>query len=320
VNQSVPVLTLKSQSCSIDIWTDIAEVTTVIQSPVDGYSFQFVLWGCNDGAPYEGLAPCDFGQSKITNDTALWLYFTVPQSDDSVGTFEFPQRNTDNSTTMVLQRYVAMACQPSITTSRGQATIKTDPSTGNILSEVTVQQATEIPALAANSSSLPLPAALLTQTYCSETPQLTGGVADPLLLANTTQDDLPSLGDPNVLSANLRTSISSTMAQAAKRYLMAHISGTVQGAVIKPDVRLVIQPVSFGIILAALCLAVINSLALLLMYTPCRVASLDPGSIGGLAAILARSRDASASFQGTGSLSEEKLSQLLIGEKYRAEI
>lgn len=101
---------------------------------------------------------------------------------------------------------------------------------------------------------------------------------------------------------------------------MAHISGTVQGAVIKPDVRLVIQPVSFGIILAALCLAVINSLALLLMYTPCRVASLDPGSIGGLAAILARSRDASASFQGTGSLSEEKLSQLLIGEKYRAEI
>jgi len=319
-NQSVPVLTLKSQSCSIDMWVNAGAVTTVIQLPVDGYSFQYVLWGCNDGALYEGYAPCEeSATSSISDDSALWVFFTVPQSDDSVGSFEFPQLNTNGSTTMVLQHYFAMACQPNITTSRGQVTIRTDPSTGNLLSEVTIQEATEIPALAVNSSSLPLPVALLTQAYCSESSSLESTIDNPLLLANTTQD-LPSLSDPNVLSANLRVSIGSTMAQAAKKYLMAPTNGIVQGTVIKPDVRLVIQPVSFAIIIAALCLAIINSLALLLIYTPCRVTSRDPASIGGLATILARSKDASASFQGTGSLSEESLSQLLTGEKYHARI
>jgi hypothetical protein len=299
------------------MWANAGAVGAIIQFSPDAYSLQFVLWGCNDGVLYEGNTPCEL--VKILNDTTLWVFFTVPQSDNSVGSFEFPEWNVDTSTTMVLQRYVAMACRPNITTSRGQVTIRADPSTGKPLSEVTVQEATEIPALAVNSSSLPLPVALLTQAYCSDS-ALESYIADPILLANTPQDDLPSLGNPNMLSANLRASISSTMAQAAMRYLIAPTNGTIQGTVIKPDVRLVIQPASFGIILATLCLVIVNSLALLWIYAPCRVASRDPASIGGLATILARSRYASASFQGISSSAKEKLIRLLSDEKYHATI
>jgi hypothetical protein len=312
------IVTLRAQSCSINLTLD-ATVSSQIIPVLDGYLTQFIVSGCSDETDYFNLSLCLIGQ-ETPKDGVLWGYFTAPESDNSAASYEVPTLNPDNSTSVVNQRYSAIMCTPKVETSLGQVTINRDFSTGEIFSEVAIQVSSEIPGLALNSSSIPLPQALLYQSYCPIIWFFEGGIGTSLAFANTTNDDISSLSNATVFAANVRAGVASVMAQAARTYLMVPSNDTVLGTVFGPDIRLIIQPVSFGMMIAALCFAIINCGVLLLRYIPCRVCSRDPGSIGALATILARSNAASQAFQETNSLSTESLYHLLKDKKYRTRI
>jgi Protein of unknown function (DUF3433) len=310
------IVTLRAQSCSINLTLDAA-VSTQIVPVLDGYLTQFVVSGCSEETDYFNLSLCLIG-SETPKDGVLWGYFTAPESDNSAASYEIPLSNPDNSTTVVNQRYSAIMCTPKFETSLGQVTINRDFSTGEIFSEVAVQVSSDIPGLALDSTSIPLPQALLYQSYCPIPWFFEGGIDTSLTFANTTNDDISSLSNATVFAASVRAGVASIMAQAARTYLMLPSNDTVLGTVFGPDVRLIIQPVSFGMMIAALCFAIINCGVLLLrcIYVPCRVCSRDPGSIGALATILARSNAATQAFQETNSLSTESLSHLLKDKKF----
>jgi Protein of unknown function (DUF3433) len=108
--------------------------------------------------------------------------------------------------------------------------------------------------------------------------------------------------------------------QVAKIYLMTATDEAFIGTISSNETRLYVRPLSLALMLAILAILVIVALAIGLFYAPCAVCSRDPGSIGGLATIVARSQRITTSLQGMGASELSTLHRALSGLHYRTTV
>lgn len=128
-------------------------------------------------------------------------------------------------------------------------------------------------------------------------------------------DDITDILDIELMQRELEKFYSIVATQIAKDYLMEPADGQVSGDVTADQQRLRIRGLSFYMMQAILALLVVAG-AVLCFLAPCNVTSRDPGSAGGLAAIMSESPSFYESLAGCGIVGLASLRDRL--SNYRA--
>lgn len=120
-------------------------------------------------------------------------------------------------------------------------------------------------------------------------------------LMNTTMTEYTGKAwmDTNNLISNARKAFQGAAAQVAAASFVIHTSDTLHGSTFWTEQRLVLRLLSFWLVTSIL-IVLLGIAAILMFHRPFKVVTRDPGTIAGLAAILASSSDFSDSVQGVG--------------------
>lgn len=296
------IVTFNSCECSFNITFQ----------PTSGDGFNAALLPCEQASGT--LEPSGDQCDTAHNDSQLLVAVSYL---DPGSPFEVVEDDdwSNPAPTLAGRSFVALACKPSYQTNRGRVTIQRDLSTGLPDSEATLLE----PISKADFSNV-TGEDILTLAYCTTYwMSEDGGQAFlPANLAKSTSDQLSQLRNSTLLRSRVQDTVGSLMIQSAKSFMISDSNSTVEGVIMSPQTRLVIRPVSFGLLLGTISLLIVVSSILLLRYAPCKVCSRDPGSIGGIATIFARSHSSSKSLQGASLIPTRALSQHLINSEYRA--
>jgi hypothetical protein len=120
-------------------------------------------------------------------------------------------------------------------------------------------------------------------------------------LMNTTMTEYTGTAwmDANNLIANSRKAFQGAAAQVAAASFVKQSRDTIYGSTSWTEQRLVLRLLSFWLV-TSLLIVLLGIAAALVFYRPFKVITRDPGTIAGLAAILASSPDFSNALQGVG--------------------
>lgn len=126
----------------------------------------------------------------------------------------------------------------------------------------------------------------------------------------------PFFRNGTLLSETIKRPITSIAANLAHQYLLGPSSSTIQGTVNTTKRRLYVRDLSFGLMTGILVLFIAISVLLGIFYFPVRACSRDPGSVAGLATILARSPQFMSEVMGMGSKPDSELEALLADRQH----
>lgn len=126
----------------------------------------------------------------------------------------------------------------------------------------------------------------------------------------------PFFKNETLLSQTVKRPITSIAANIAHQYLLEPSSSTIQGTVNTTKRRLYVRDLSFGLMAGILVLFIVISALLGIVYFPVRACSRDPGSIAGLATVLARSPQFMSEVMGIGSKPGSDLKTLIADRQY----
>ncbi|KAI9737737.1 MAG: hypothetical protein M1834_009105 [Cirrosporium novae-zelandiae] len=123
--------------------------------------------------------------------------------------------------------------------------------------------------------------------------------------------------DLNILKEASLKAYRKLCAQIAKRTLLKSKSSSIVGTAWVSENRLVVQSLSVRLMESILAVLLAFALVMAILTPSDGVVSHDPGSIGGLAHILARSPDVTQSLSGMGSSSMKAISRHISGHRYQ---
>ena len=130
------------------------------------------------------------------------------------------------------------------------------------------------------------------------------------------QANMSGLLDSEIVHRASRELYSSISTQMAHRYLLTSTNQSMKGISIVSERRLHIRTLSLRLTESILGLLIVIS-TIMCIWTPVRIVSRDPGSIGGYATILARSQALVDSLRGMGASSLNDLRHHLTGYQYQ---
>ncbi|KAJ5781175.1 hypothetical protein N7457_006335 [Penicillium paradoxum] len=122
-----------------------------------------------------------------------------------------------------------------------------------------------------------------------------------------------------VVKTSAEDAFNSISAQVARNYLLKPSHDPLTGTSISSENRLVMQSLSFGLMVGILGLLLAASVGLF-FTAPRAVCSRDPSSIGGLATVVATSKGLQASFEDTGSWDNDSIDRATASRLYRTEV
>lgn len=246
------------------------------------------------------LASCN-GELENAAEWRLWTYVAV-DSDSQQG-----QPVMSFNKTMYVN-FVALMCSPSYATSHGNVTWSgTSEATQP---DVKVERGTESTISALNAVQ---PSDLLFAAYQSvDLAQKSFHYKrTEYLYLDTDATSFMNLHNIDLLNSTATDWTKSYMVQIANNYLAHDTSERTPGTMTVLETRLALRDLSVWVVVSVLAIVTVLSLVLNLLYLPCAVCPRDPGTIAGLATILAGSPDLKTSLSQTGSATNEELENLL---------
>ncbi|KAJ4303656.1 hypothetical protein N0V90_002557 [Kalmusia sp. IMI 367209] len=202
-------------------------------------------------------------------------------------------------------QFAAIMCTPIYNISRALVSYRADAGSGKPETDVTLSSTAQVSTLAGVTSSDLLKAIwdiykfTLVQTFLDDV-----------------GDDTDWLNDTTVLERVVRTSHNIIGTQIAKEKLLQPAIISAEGTISSIEHRLFVRRLSFGL-LEAISIVLAGLVVGMLLLQPPRVCSRDPGPIGSLATILARSHELIHSLRELGAANNIELSQRLNGLSYR---
>ncbi|CAL5873069.1 uncharacterized protein PFLUO_LOCUS7338 [Penicillium psychrofluorescens] len=122
-----------------------------------------------------------------------------------------------------------------------------------------------------------------------------------------------------LVAAQAENMITAVAAQVAKSFLMVSAHEPLKGMTDRVEERILVRKLSFGTMEATLGAFIVITIALSITV-PRSVCSRDPGSIAGLATIMAANDTVTQSFKGTGSLDVHDLAQAGASKTYKTQV
>ena len=138
-----------------------------------------------------------------------------------------------------------------------------------------------------------------------------------LLNATAPQPDPAAFMDRKFLVSTARSAYRLMAAQIAQKYLMTADQTTLPGNLAIFESRLHVRPIGLRLMEAVISLLIIL-VGLLWYFRPHAVTPRDLSTLGGLAAVLARSPDVNSFFTGMSSLNKQSLRSAVSGHHYRS--
>ena len=242
-------------------------------------------------------APCD-GE----NDTRL---IGVLATRDPAGQPAVENNNTAN------YRFTSTICTPKYNISRAIVTYGGSATDRRLVTKVDIPPNAQASSMPDITSSDILMAVLQSAAMA--------GIDPGYAMVNATfSSDLGWLDDYAVLSEALRKSTITTGPQVAKENFLRASKDTIIGTASVLQNRLLVRVLSFALMEALSGILSLLALGMILFYPSCAVCSRDPGSIGGLATVLARSQRALQSLRGLGAVTAKQLENRMSGYSYRS--
>ena len=250
-----------------------------------------------DGAPGSGLqlrfATCE-------GDDALRIAAVVR----TLGTIGTPLQTVINSTTnsTVYAQFTSLICTPIYNMSRGTVSYSGYTGDASSSTNVIVSPGMQTSMLDGVSSS-----------------DLLNAIFDPIIMEDAMFANLTSdtdwMNDTAVLEHAVRTSFSLIGVQIAKNKLLRPSYSHTEGTVSHSQQRLVVHPLSFGL-LEAISILLASITISMLFFTSFRVCPKDPGKVGNLAAVLVESEDLKKTLHHLGAASNSHLQGTLSDFSY----
>ena len=242
-------------------------------------------------------------------DWRLWTYVSQ-WSEDGTGR-AVPYVGQPNDVSYV--DIIGLMCKLSYSTNRGNVTLTGTGDIGQPSIDLTDAHPVDISGLADVSASSILYGSYLSVAQTSST--MTARSVEYLLLS-TDIPGLKNIFDVRALTDRVVESVHGLAVQLASEYLMTPSASTVSGTMENMETRLTLRNVPVIAIGTILGLLALVSLLVSIFFLPYAVCSRDPGSIGGLATILANSHKLMDTLSGTGQTSEKELRKVLAGQAY----
>ncbi|KAK5326332.1 hypothetical protein LTR70_002099 [Exophiala xenobiotica] len=263
---------------------------------------------------YVELATCNGTSSELgQSDLKLWVYI-AEETDKDRGqplATNWLGGEGENATIVEIMYFdfVALMCTPRYNTYRANITLTGETDISHPSAAVDLGEATTVPGLSNFTAS-----SLLYAVYSSVTQ------ADPIgpeyVLLDIDFPALSSIFDSAKLTERVTDSFQAISVQVANDYLTRTSIHHVEGTVMVAETRLVLRDVSAIIISSLLGILFVLSVLFGIFYLPSAVSPRDPGSVAGLAAILARSTRFLEALSGTGTSTAEELERLLSNQRY----
>lgn len=256
----------------------------------DAYDLDGPIFG--DGAPGSGLrlriATCEGNDAlRIT---------AVVRTIGTIGQPIQPDINTTIKSTVYVQ-FTSLICTPIYNISRGKVSYSGYPGNASSVTNVVVPPGAQSSMLDGVSSS-----------------DLLTAIFDPVIIEDASFVNLSSdtdwMNDTTVLEHAVRTSFSIIGVQIAKNKLLRPSYTHTEGIVSHIQQRLVVHPLSFGL-LEAISILLAGITIGMLLFKSFRTCSKDPGKVGNLAAILVQCQEVCKSLQQLGAASNAQLSDKL---------
>lgn len=304
------VASVSGQNCSWEYETPYIVLPDKNQSTP--YTLNVELAGCSGQRAY----PSSAFMEEFDASTVDWRLWVLVTKIDPNGMFVKAGQLSQNYS------FTSLRCTPRYALSHGPARIWQGNNSAAAHSDITVHDLGETRTLTNVSAGDILygtwQSVLNLGAYSSKsvTGVSTASTTAYWLISSGQNEIQPYYDDASLLAQKIRGAIRPIAANLAHQYLLQPANHTVPGTLIVNERRLYVRDVSFGLMTGLLVLFIVISTLLLILYLPVRVCSRDPGSIAGLATILARSPQFTAELTGMESKSDSEMQALLADRQH----
>lgn len=272
------------------------------------------------------LASCNGDTSKVGTDYSavdvrddvedidwrLWAYVAQPGTQHIV-----PDWTPSNSTQTASVDIIGLMCTLSYATNNGTVALTGTGDIDNPMIDLVVGEPVKPPGLVNSSASSVLYGAYLSVARFADG---IGSRGVHYVLLGTDERGIKTLFNMSTITNRLTEMIEGLAVQLASEYFMAPSTSTststLEGKMRSTETRLVLRVEAVYASLSILGLLALVSILFCLVFLPSAVCPRDPGSIGGLAAILTNSRDFMEALSGMGHASKAHLRKALTGYSY----
>ncbi|EEP75351.1 predicted protein [Uncinocarpus reesii 1704] len=306
-NQTECTLSMKSGSCS----------TGPLAQPLTQHTV------FEDNATFVGFPSlCDGKQLHLPQDEPLyteahWRIWVYISRHDPNGLFLNATKDFGKKAKQKAGKFAFTCafCTPYLDISRAPVKLSPSPDGINIITDIDMKKQRPLspsppPTLDNNAGAL---------LYSAWVSFLNAG-RDDLSLLGSQSGDREAFFDPALLSQALARGLESRAVQVARDQLLQPVDRHTQGTTTRMESRLFVRRLSFGLMAGFISVLILISVVIDRFYLPLSVCCRDPGSIGGLATILARSPKLMATLQNMNLKWPSEMKELLAGYEHGTRI
>lgn len=289
-----------------DCWFEYQLNSAEVPENPSLYALNTDIGGCNGEH-----SPIELPNLNVNLPDVDWRLWVLLLHEDPEGEL-VTSLGFEESTVRCVSK--SLVCTPRYSLSRGPVRLWVDDNgSGKVLGEVEISQHTKIDPFPGVSARNILYGSL---DSVATTSQGYAGDAPYMLLSSDQLDAKRFWDNTTLLAQEVEQAFTRIGAYIAKRFMLQPAEEVTSGTVTVTERRLFVRDLSFGFMLGLLIILLAIGGFLVLSYLPVAVCPKDPGSVGGLATILARSTDFMSQLEGKNSRPVSELGPLLSSGLY----